>query len=138
MKVDENPPRKCVHCDKLIEYAEYIRSKFCPFCKVLFTKPPTPDKGQFINPDKVSQKELVRIDDWALKLMHKHEHLFSDKIPKGKIIIQEPLKPEDVDVEQIYDFTDLSYQIYRDTYGEWAIRIMQGNRMLVNAAYKKV
>jgi len=138
MKIDNKPPCKCPHCGKLVDFVVYKTSKNCPYCKVSFRKPPVPKKGQFVNVDTITKKELVRIDDWALSLMNKHEHLFSDKVPKGKVIVQEQLKPEDVDVPQIYDFTNLSYQIYRDTYGEWAIKILQGNKMIINAAYKKI
>ena len=101
-------------------------------------KPPKAPKGTFVDPDSVTKKELVRIDDWAIKIMQKHEHLFSNDIPPGKIFIKEALKPEDVDIPQIYDFTDLHYQIYRTHKGEFAIRIMQGNRTIVTAAYAKI
>jgi len=102
-------------------------------------KAPKAPKGVFVDPDSVTPKQLVRIDDWALKIMSKHEHLFSDDVPLGKVFIEEAMKPEDVDIPQIYDFSasNLRYQIFRKMDSSWAVRIMQDNRMIVEAAYLK-
>lgn len=129
--------RKCAHCGKTMSAEEYIRTGNCPSCKKSVYSAPTPEKGEFIDPNKISQKEMVRIDDWAIKIMSKHEHLFSDKIPIGKIFVQEALKPEDVDISQVYDFRNLHYQIYRKNVSVFAIRIMQGSKMLIDAGYTK-
>ena len=116
---------------------EYIRSGICPSCKISVNKAPKPQKGEFIDTETITKKDLVRIDDWAIKIMNKHEHLFNEKVPRGKVLVQRPLKPEDVDIPQIYDFSDLHYEIFRDMYGAWAIRIMSGKKLIVNAAYSK-
>ena len=133
------PPqwRNCIHCNKKMSLEEYARTGICPSCKKSVNAPPTPEKGQFINPDDITKKDLVRIDDWAIKLMRKHEHRFSKKIPIGKIFIDEQLKPEDVDIPQIYDFRELHYQIYRKSIAMFAIRILQGGRVIVDAGYEK-
>jgi len=136
METPENPSRKCVHCGKEMSADEYKRSGICPSCEKSVKKPPKPE-GQFIDVDTVGRKEMVRIDDWAIKIMGKHERHLSDDIPLGKVFIQESLKPEDVDIPQIYDFTDLSYQIYRKYDRSWAVRILQAGRMIVEAAYLK-
>ena len=127
--------KKCQFCGKQVEIGRLKEFPFCPACKTYIDKPPKPEKGQFVDTDTVSKKQLVRIDDWAIKLMHKYQHLFSDDIPRGQVFIRESLKPEDVDIPQIYDFSELSYQIYRRLDGTFAIRIMQKGKMIVEAAY---
>ncbi len=137
---DHNEPsvKRCQHCEKQYEVASLIGSTLCPHCKKDLRLAPKPDKGQFVDQETVTDKNLVRIDDWAIKIMQKHEHLFSKKIPVGKIFIQEELKPEDVDIPQIYDFCGLSYEIFRKLHNLWAVRIMQNGKIVVEAAYEKI
>jgi len=130
--------RKCVHCEKKMSAQEYETTGICPSCKKSVRQSPTPQRGEFIDPGLISHKELVRIDDWAIKLMRKHEHLFSDNIPIGEIFVRESLKPEDVDIPQIYDFSDLHYEVYRKTPSVFAIRIMRGSKLLVDAGYTSI
>lgn len=92
--------------------------------------------GVFIDSDSINSKQMMRIDDFALFLMQKHEHLFLNDIPDGKIIVKEEIKPEDLDIPQIYDFKGLYYVIFKLDY-KWYIRIMKGNKFLIEAAYAK-
>jgi len=130
--------KRCQHCEQQYEVASVMGSHFCPLCKKDLRLPPKPENGQFIDQETITNKNLVRIDEWAVKIMQKHEHLFSKKIPIGKIFIQEELKPEDVDIPQIYDFRGLSYEIFRKLHNLWAVRIMQNGKIVVEAAYEKI
>jgi len=98
---------------------------------------PKPKKGQFIDSDTVTKKQTKRIDNCALMLMNRHEHLFSNEVPNGKIIVREELKREDLDIPQIFDFKNLSYIIFRRD-NLWCIRINQGPKMLIEIAYAKI
>jgi hypothetical protein len=101
----------------------------------LHKKPPKPQKGQFIDVDTITSKNIKRIHDCAKMLMHRHEHLFSKNIPNRIIFVKEYIKREDLDIPQIFDFPDeLYYVIYRID-DVWYIRIMFGNRMLIEAGY---
>jgi len=131
------PVKKCQHCGKPEETLKLKESYLCPHCQKDLRKAPKGEKGQFIDTDSITKKQLVRIDDWAMKIMQKHEHLFTNDVPIGKPFIQEELKPEDVDIPQIYDFTGLCYKIYRKLDTTWMIRILQNNKIVLEVAYAK-
>ena len=96
-----------------------------------------PNDGNFIDPNSVNSKQLMRIDEFALFLMNKHEHLFRDDIPDRQIIVKEEIKLEDLDIPQIYNFKGLYYIIFKLD-NKWHIRIMRGNQFLIEAAYAKI
>lgn len=100
--------------------------------------PPKPKKGQFIDVDTITSKNIKRIQDCAKMLMNRHEHLFSKNIPNRMIFVREALKREDLDIPQIFDFPDEIYYVIFRMDNTWCIRIMMGHRILIESGHEKL
>lgn len=99
--------------------------------------PPKPAKGQFIDTDTITAKDVSRIKQWAKKLMLKHEWRFKASVPDGYVIVRDEIKPEDLDISQIFDFKGLlTYVIFKRNLC-WCIRIMFRGKMIIESCFEK-
>ena len=94
-----------------------------------------------VNTDNITGKQVKRLDDFSrllLKtLVSRYEHMFNDQVPDQKIIVDEGLDPNQLDLPQFYPYKNLNFIIFRDGNG-WTVRIQDAWQMLVEAKYIKV
>ncbi len=75
-----------------------------------------------IDPEHVKPKDDTRIRQWGLAIMKKHESRFKNKTPHGKIVYEKELEPEEIDIRNIYPFSNLYYFIMKE-HDYWVLRL---------------
>ena len=78
-----------------------------------------------VDPKDVEVKDDVRVRQWALEVMKKmdREDRLDSSVPDGRIVYDKAIKPEDIDIKNIYPFEDLWYMIFRK--GDfWKLRLI--------------
>ncbi len=90
-----------------------------------------------IDPKSVKPVEDARIRAWFASVMTKNEHRLSDKWQHREIVWTESIKPEDVDIQQVYPYPDLHYVIYRDR-NLWSIMLMSQRTMLAKSSFARI
>jgi hypothetical protein len=90
-----------------------------------------------IDPRDVKHQEEERIRKWALSVMQKHEFRLTKKIRDRFIVWSEVVKPEDIDIRQIYPFHELNWIIYRD--GQfWSLMLRSREKILAKFQYARL
>ncbi len=83
-------------------------------------------KPKFIvDPKEVAPKDDTRIRQWALEVMKKmdREDRLDSSLPDGRIVYDQAIEPEDIDIKNIYPFDDLWYMVFRR--GDfWKLRLI--------------
>lgn len=98
------------------------------------------DVPYFIDPRQVTPAEEQRVKMWAKSVMSQHEKYFDPKIYKhGDVVAKNSVRPEDIDIKQIYPFPNLYWIIYRnERLNAWSIVLKSGRRILNNVDFWKI
>lgn len=83
----------------------------------------------FIDTSDLREADLKRLRQWGVSLMQKHEHKFNNKWKHLEIVTSGIIKPEDIDVRQIYPFPDLNWLIFRYN-TMWVLLLLSKRRIL--------
>lgn len=91
-----------------------------------------------IDPKKVAARSEIRIRQWALSIMQKHEHRLNvHKFRDKEVVWTGVVEPEDIDIMNIYGFPELNWIIYRD--GQcWSLMLRSHSMILANFTYATV
>lgn len=101
-------------------------------------KKPTANQPKYIiDPKDVTVKDELRVRAWAAEVMRRHEYLLNDRIKDRHIIASDDIKPEDIDVRNIYPFPNLHWIIYRNK-TTFDLMLLSGKKMLCNSSFAKI
>lgn len=95
-----------------------------------------------VDPKDVAPKDDIRVREWGLGIMNKHESRLSDEVPDKQIVFEKEVEPEDIDIRNIYPFKDLRYMIFRKK-PFWCLRMLYrthggSHAILVELTYANV
>lgn len=94
-----------------------------------------------IDPDDVSLKDDARVRIWAHGTISKHEHRFNTRVPNRQVVAKGDVKPEEIDVRNLYPFPNLNYIIYRNDQGGqcmWSIMLLSNKKCLFVTTFAKI
>lgn len=80
-----------------------------------------------VDPKDVKKDDELRVRQWGLDIMKKHEKYLDDKLPDKRIVARKDVSPEDIDIRNIYPFKDLWWMIYKNS-NYWTLRICYKNK----------
>ncbi len=96
------------------------------------------DPSKFhISPTDVSEKDLSRCQKWAADIMSLNEYKLNNQWKDKDIVTSDVVKPEDIDVMNIYPFPDLHWFIYRDG-NYWSLTLASKNKMLFKSTFARI
>lgn len=99
-------------------------------------------KHTIVNTDNISKKDIQRLFSWSQELIAKNEYRLSADIKPGTIIATGEIKPEDIDVGEIYNFCeDLRWRIWRwhqPVSACWCVMLLSGHKILINFFFAKI
>ncbi len=106
--------------------------------------PPEPEdlkarrEGKYIvDPKDVLPKDDLRARAWAHGVISKHENKLHKKWKHGQVVTSGVVKPEDIDIRNIYPFSDLNWIIYRH-HDCWNLMLRSKEKMIFVASYAKM
>lgn len=85
-----------------------------------------------IDVSELQRSDTDRVKAWGEALAAKHEHKFNPRWKHLEIVTSGTVKPEDIDIKQIYPFKDLHWIIFRYNKEKsgWVLYLMSKNRLL--------
>jgi len=92
-----------------------------------------------IDPKDVQESDEIRIQKWGLSIANKYEYLFDfNKYNHKEIVAYGDVRPEEIDIPNIYNFKNLNWIIQRWN-DKWALRLLSmnngRNKLLWSAFY---
>lgn len=90
-----------------------------------------------INPRDVLPNEEIRVRQWAGEIMRKNENRLDPRTKDRHIVWSGTVKPEDIDIRQIYPFEDLNWLIYRNGI-YWSLMLRSKAKLLAVMTYAKL
>ena len=95
------------------------------------------EKKYLVNPKDVTKKDEMRIRAWAGEIMRENEHRLDKKVADKKIVWSGEVKPEAIDIKNIYPFPDLNWIIYRNGIC-WNFMLKTRGAVLANITYAQL
>lgn len=90
----------------------------------------------------ITQKDNMRAKSWAAEIMSRNESkLNQHRFKNRQIVTSGDVKPESVDIMNIYPFPNLHWIIYRNDQGEnimWSISLLSGKKLLFTSTFAKI
>lgn len=90
----------------------------------------------------ITVKDNLRAKQWAAEIMSRNESkLNANRFKNRQIVTSGDVKPESVDIMNIYPFPNLHWIIYRSDYGSnimWSISLLSGKKLLFTSTFAKI
>jgi len=79
-----------------------------------------------VNPNHISEKDDLRIRQWGLTIMKKHESKLKNKIPNGTVVFEKEISPEEIDIRGLFPFSTDGLELYyfiMKSNNQWVLRV---------------
>jgi len=93
-----------------------------------------------VDPKDVKKNDTIRVREWALNIMKKNSSRLKDTVKNLHIVYEKEVKPEEIDIRNIYPFKDLYYTIYKHD-PHWCLRLLyktEGQNTAILAEFKYI